>query len=234
MSFLAFISGFPKVHEEYINLPHCAEFLLAPTFVKASPNDVLEHGCEYQKMLLHSAPLLYDKKYIVIDHQVQLIQPGDKTISNPIEGEGDWHVDGYTTYLTGEESRIHIIVSDCHARTEYNTVPLMVEFDELPSWLDFNRYLNGDLANNFVGEQMPPNRFLTFNHTNVHRAVPADRVEIRMWMRFTETNEDPNNDRPVRSGSELTRNGEVIRNIEHRQDGVFLHNTIPFHLRGGK
>ena len=232
MSFLAFISGFPEVHEEEIQLPHCAEFLLAPTFVKATPEDVLKYGCDYQKMLLKKAPLKHDKKYIIVDHQVQLIQPGDKTIANPIEGEGDWHSDGYSTYVTGEESRIHIIVSDANARTEYNTVPAMVEFDRRPEWLEFNRFLNGRFANRFVGEKIPPNRFITFNHTHIHRAIPADRVEIRMWMRFTETNELQDTSKPIRSGSELTRNGEVIRNIEHRKDGVVLHNTIPFHLRG--
>lgn len=221
------ISGFPTEHEE-IRTPNIAELLTAPFFQYASIEDVYKYGTPFQRGLLAKAPILRNTEHIMVDSAVQLLSPGERSIMNRNGFKDEWHVDQFIGDAD-ENANIHIFITDCSARTEFNVTPIDLDLPADIGWLDFNKHLT--VHSDELGlkpEKIKPNRFYTFNRTHAHRATDPMEREFRFWFRVIETNVDKPIPMPRCRLSQATvtgSDGRSIVSIEHHRNAIVIKNA---------
>jgi hypothetical protein len=223
------IKGFPEEIGQFIDLPDIAELLLMPMFDNISAEDLRKHGTEFQKFLLDKVPLRNTTKYVAIKSFVQFLYPGIGACDIKIDPkfQDEWHID--FDIMPNRDFVWHILTSECTSRTEFNINPSNIVVDDLR---DARRILNEKQDQlNLVGKKIDSNKFCTFN-THVHRPTPPKKPEFRFFFRVQETSYlIP---KPIELATMKTKNnkyygttvhhdGQQKKNLEHVQNGIFIH-----------
>lgn len=195
------IKGFPDQISDYIELPDMAELLFYPTFNRCHIDTYLRHCSEFQKSLFEKAPIKGDTKNIYIYSDVKILSPNLTAIYGVNGKPHDWHIDQKRLRDKSEtfDKRFHLMVSPCHARTEFNISEGIVikDAERFAGIAEFNDYLNeNETIIGLEARKIEPNRFVTFD-SHIHRAVPTDRLEFRFFFSVEESNEINYNENQV-------------------------------------
>lgn len=173
------ISGMPVEGKE-LSMENYGTLLVLPWFQYLDIEQAKE-TCGFYRYLLDNAPIVGDKKRILVTARLQYLVPN----SMSIQYADDWHVDGN---ITGEfEDRIHLFVSPATAMTQFNSAPITLEVDAL-DYLAINNQVSQNCEHmNKNAQTIKPNRFYTFDKSHVHRAVRPKQPEFRFMFRIVET-----------------------------------------------
>ena len=164
-----------------------------------------EAGPVTKRVLLEMKPLLEGKKrHVYIDSKIQHFSVGDLPVDSKI-----WHVDGSITVRDRRAQELgHSIVHDMRARfdcavppprylayqssyncaTQYAVGPVTVKLPEL--------IISFDILDSLVREadpcvmSQPAGSIVSFDGLSLHRAVPAQADEWRLWIRCIETDRE--------------------------------------------
>lgn len=231
------LKGFPTDISDYIELPDMAELLTFPFFSGCQIDTFLKLCSPFQRKLFNNAPIRGDKKNIHVYSVVKVLSPN----LSPVHKEGGdpyaWHIDQRN--LTNPQNRFHLLISDCHSRTEFNTnSKIEIEnINKFEKFTQFNEYINVNQATlGLQGRKIEPNRFVSFED-HIHRAVPADRMEFRFFFMVEETDEEFSSNNHVINHSTSYRLSDRSQiNTLVRSNGVLYidYNQIHKNTRGEK
>jgi hypothetical protein len=217
------LKGFPSEINKPIELPNIGELLMQPMFLDASIDNAYKYGGDFYRKLLYLAPLKRDKRHISITSYVQLLSPGDRSVFNKIGYENEWHVDGEGMPFH-QQDRMHLLISDCTARTEFSLNSIDVDVDEKINYTDFNKFLNENQEKiGLIPKKIEPNRFITFDN-HPHRATNPQEHEYRFYVRIIESTN--NRSKPLEESmkkySNVYKDGKSIKNIELKKNGMLI------------
>jgi hypothetical protein len=173
------INGMPLAGQE-LYMENYGTLLTMPWFQYVELEEA-KRTCPYYRYLLDNAPIVGDKKRILVTAQLQYLTPD----SSSIQYDDNWHVDGN---ITGEfEDRMHLLVSPCSALTKFNSEPLTLDVDGT-SYQAINQAVVDNYSHlDEFARSVEPNRFYTFDKSHAHRAVHPRAPEFRFMMRIIET-----------------------------------------------
>lgn len=206
------LPGFPVEVSAPIELPDIAELLISPAFGQIAADDYRKYATEFQRSLLDQVPLRHDRTYVVIRSGVWLLEPGTRS---HVANLGGWHCD--------DDPRVFILSSACSALTEFSATPLSVEAAPSECLRDVvQRIRISPERYGIVGRPIEPARIYTFDR-HIHRAVDPKRIEFRFFLRVKETDEPPEETRPLTKLTVKTVNGPVRPNIEFRGGMIYVY-----------
>lgn len=216
-------SGFPSEISEKIEMATVPELMYMPIYQYVSVEDAYKYGGEFYRKLLDAAPIKNDRKNAILTAKLQYLNPN----SLSIKFLENWHGDGERNPFESKD-RIHLLISDCTAITEFNTNEFEIEMEENETQADLNdRLKNYDFP--FEAKSIEPNKFITFDISHIHRAVAAKKPEFRFMFRIIESNSlnpSPYEKANLRMSHVYKEiNGKLLEvpNIEKFENGVFVH-----------
>lgn len=214
------LSGFPTEISDSIEIPSVAELLKMNFYQYADLEQVYKNGGSFYKKLLDLAPLRNDRKYSMVTSRVQYLQPEAVSIVY-LE---NWHVDGENK-LHDSNDLVHLLISDCTAKTVFNINSIDIEVDSDENLKSFNRKLK-QVDFGLVGKSIDPCKFVTFDISHAHKAVNAKIPEFRFMFRIVESDVM----KPLKY-EELKNSfvfkdidGEIteVKNIQKYENGIFI------------
>lgn len=220
------LKGFPKEVSEKIELPNIGELIRIPVYNNVELNKAYREVSQDFRNILDKIPLKNDKKYVYFDSQIQYLIPHEnfRSVLNIYGKASEWHIDGTGDSPSIPRDRVHLLISECTARTEFFEeevkVPLPEDCDlmTLVQFLNYSQRIEGI---ELKPKAIEPNRFVTFDN-HVHRAVQASVHEFRYMLRVLETDREiPKGGK--RPASKIFFNGGYHKNIEYIGDGIMIH-----------
>jgi hypothetical protein len=230
------IAGFPSTGN-LIGLPNLQDLLNMPWYQYGDIEQVRRQGGEIYEYLLDKAPMSLGYKYTLVTSRVQFLSPGETAIKYA----EDWHSDSNGQPFKSNDLT-HLLLSPSSAMTEFNTIPVKTPLlDEDITQAQLNMYINQDAIHlGLKGKRIEPNRFVTFDHSHVHRATSPTAGEFRFMLRIIQTNDytpSPRS-RVTRSytyrpyvstqkyldGTIIENNVAQMPNIDQTPRGVFIYN----------
>lgn len=188
MKFL--VKGMPPAADK-IELPNIGEFLVLPMYGRVSADDLYKYGGETYRLLLNNAPLQNDRKYVIVMAFTQLLYPEVRSIPAATLGETeeDFHIDACEGF-DDIPDRNHILLSDCTARTEFNSVEFEAEVPDVRG-MEMNAWITRNWRDlGIVPKKIESGRFYTFD-THIHRPTAPEGYELRMIFRVSESDRVP-------------------------------------------
>lgn len=220
--------GFPTEISESIELPRIEEFLLSPMFHFASLDDVYKHGGEINRMLINKLSLKNNTKYVVVSSYTQFLNPSLRSIASKAGYDIEWHIDGSKNpFITHD--RFHLLISDCTARTEFNTNQVDILLDEKATIQDLHRILQEEQEKGkikLIPQKIECNKIVSFKN-HIHRSIVPERPEFRFMFRVIETNsmQPKQLEESKINCSPVYMLKEKLKSIEQLEDKIIIHNV---------
>lgn len=147
----------------------------------------LEHarrrGTDYVRRVLDAAPLLGDRRFVVVEVRVALLRRGET------QGQATWHLDTVGDPLhDSRPERHHLFVTGTASLTEFLAEPVTLDVPAGGGAYARMAALDAQLrALAPPTVRAPSLMFIDYGRLHLHRATPALHDERRLLVRVTET-----------------------------------------------
>jgi hypothetical protein len=216
-----------ETSEHEIELLPMIQLMRQPFIADGDAELVYKHGGDFYRKLLENTPLKNDKKYVTVTALVQYLTPITASIPN-----NDWHCDPGVVNPYNQDARLHILMNDISARTEFLDKDIEMAVDE--SYVELGhrdfRLLVTDAVNNSdaKGIKATPNKMTTFTNRHPHRAILSTRDEFRFFWRVQESDIEAPKENAITTVSNVTRltDRKSIPSIEQHEYWVIVRDKV--------